>query len=645
VAYDALMDDEIVEITDYGQITIGIKHVEAISPTAEMDALILSWMAEDFFGEEVGKMVYEATKTGGFEVGAKLLLAYTVAVAVDTAIIAGVAGLFIYSTMTAPLFWGGVNAYLTLADKASVPTSLLDVLVGALQLTYGSMDPDERVDMWFNLVKGAIGKPEANLVDSGSLLSWAGIVYSTGTGTLEKITLKMEITTYEKNDNYYMQLNISRNPEADSYYIARFFGVSITTATGWTWYIPSETKSYYVTKKYLEGIVSYKYLAEKGKYLRIEAGEEWNYQIEQEKDWWIGNTTVGANWEVQVYFGPELWRGSAPIYSWTGDASISDGVTETFELPAVSNSIGALSPLNIHVYDQYGRHVGLNSTGGLDVEIPGALYSGPDTFPEIVILSNPELEYRYEMVGTGEGQCKLWFYTPIEVPYMDDVTYEVLMKLGLDNVSISEGQIQSYKYDFEQFGDKFNKLISHGWSMNDAAYYIINSLDTDGDGTPDISDEQPTELFDLTYEITWETNRYNVRTVTNSTVMNFTFNQTLKQVSFDAAGTSGSKAVCNITIPKTLLQGNPWTVTLDGQPTDFTQTENNTHTSLRFVHTLHSMSHIVIQGTWVVPEFPYCLLAFLLLTTLSVLSSGKFRKKQKNGDNQHRSGHVRVHAT
>ena len=65
------------------------------------------------------------------------------------------------------------------------------------------------------------------------------------------------------------------------------------------------------------------------------------------------------------------------------------------------------SPVNLHAEDQYGRHVGLNSTGGVEIEIPGAYYSGPDSHPQVIKIYDPSLDIRFYLEGTDKGNFTL----------------------------------------------------------------------------------------------------------------------------------------------------------------------------------------------------------------------------------------------
>jgi len=115
---------------------------------------------------------------------------------------------------------------------------------------------------------------------------------------------------------------------------------------------------------------------------------------------------------------------------------------------------------------------------------------------------------------------------------------------------------------------------------------------------------------------------YMVTMRSNSTITDFVFNQTLTQVSFNVNGTHGAVGFCNVTIAKSLLDGNPWTITIEGEsPIDFIPSDNVTHSFLYFTYMHTSTLHVIIQGTWVVPEFPslISLPLFMIATLLAVI--------------------------
>ena len=107
------------------------------------------------------------------------------------------------------------------------------------------------------------------------------------------------------------------------------------------------------------------------------------------------------------------------------------------------------------------------------------------------------------------------------------------------------------------------------------------------------------------FNVTWNEEIYPVTVVSNSTVTDFNFSQSLKQISFNVTGPNGSTGFCNVTIPKVFLRCETledWQIKIDDTLiTDFIVTENETHTSLYFTYT-HTTHQIKIIGTKVIGE-------------------------------------------
>jgi hypothetical protein len=92
-----------------------------------------------------------------------------------------------------------------------------------------------------------------------------------------------------------------------------------------------------------------------------------------------------------------------------------------------------LSPANFYVTDPENKHIGTDPITGGDVnEVPGAFYSGPGTYPQRIVISNPvDGIYGIKIVGTGTGE-----YTSIfELGTLETITtYDY-------TGNISDGQI------------------------------------------------------------------------------------------------------------------------------------------------------------------------------------------------------------
>jgi len=119
---------------------------------------------------------------------------------------------------------------------------------------------------------------------------------------------------------------------------------------------------------------------------------------------------------------------------------------------------------------------------------------------------------------------------------------------------------------------------------------------------------------------------FNVAMTSNSTISNFNFSEALKQISFNVTGPADKAGYCNVTIPQSLLQGDPWTIYIN--VTDCTTlcsiTGNDTHTFIYIPYTC-STNTIQMKGTWVIPEFSSAIILLLLmiLTMLAVTFAKK----------------------
>ena len=81
---------------------------------------------------------------------------------------------------------------------------------------------------------------------------------------------------------------------------------------------------------------------------------------------------------------------------------------------------------------------------------------------------------------------------------------------------------------------------------------------------------------------------------TNSTeVSNFTFDKSLKAISFEVSGPEATTGYCNVMIPK-MLMAPPFNVSVNGEQVNFNMTENSL---FYFIYFTYSHSHITIQIT------------------------------------------------
>jgi parallel beta-helix repeat protein len=126
--------------------------------------------------------------------------------------------------------------------------------------------------------------------------------------------------------------------------------------------------------------------------------------------------------------------------------------------------------------------------------------------------------------------------------------------------------------------------------------------------------------------VIWENKEYPVTLLSNSTISEFRFIQTDKKVTFNVRGPATTFGFCNVTIPRSLLRGNPWRVLLNN--TDITSeaiiTENQTHTLIYFIYNNSAFS-VQIIGAWVIPEFSSTIILpfFIAFSTFVIIFAKK----------------------
>ena len=179
--------------------------------------------------------------------------------------------------------------------------------------------------------------------------------------------------------------------------------------------------------------------------------------------------------------------------------------------------------------------------------------------------------------------------------------------------------------------------VSNKWDNGVEGNYWSDyeGLDTNGDGIGDTELPSWVDYYPLikpwsltrVFSVKLDEQIYHVTVQSNSTVASFNFSRSLRQISFNVTGPSGSIGFCRVTIPhiivEDLWQGN-YTVLVDGKsPLDIRNWTDDTHTYLYFTYN-HSTHKVVI-----IPEFPSFLILPLLMifTYVVVVLSNKRRHK------------------
>ncbi len=202
--------------------------------------------------------------------------------------------------------------------------------------------------------------------------------------------------------------------------------------------------------------------------------------------------------------------------------------------------------------------------------------------------------------------------------YLNDIfnaTVPVKLELSSDNVW-NDGARGNYWDDYVGFDDGSNGRVA-GDGVGDTA------LPHHGvDNFPLVQPVEPIPIL-------WENKAYPLTLRCNSTVSAFRFAQLDKAVIFSVAGPPNSTGYFNLTVPKVLLSGDPWKITVNG--TDVTSqaiiVANQTHASIYLAY-MQSNRNIQLIGTSVIPEYP-ALSIFALVMLFTILFTFSLKTKRK----------------
>ncbi len=137
---------------------------------------------------------------------------------------------------------------------------------------------------------------------------------------------------------------------------------------------------------------------------------------------------------------------------------------------------------------------------------------------------------------------------------------------------------------------------------------------------------------------TWNGTTYYVNTFSNSSITSFNFNQSLKQISFDASGPLGTFGFAIVTIPNDLL-GRPYSVLIgSSSPTTLSETSNSVQSFIYFTYD-HPFQNVKIIGTTVIPEFPSAIIPplFIIPALIAIILRRKLSPTKGRYDSKKRT--------
>lgn len=157
--------------------------------------------------------------------------------------------------------------------------------------------------------------------------------------------------------------------------------------------------------------------------------------------------------DIKIFFDGTLYRDeviiiSPPLYFFTGlvsnppsepvpDSAYSLYVdfTEIYQVastPWNGFSLAAMSPVNLLITDPLNRSTGFDpTTGNVVNDIPGAVYSGPNAEPQILLLPDPLAgNYQSSVFGTGNGSYTVALESIVNSSFINADTWQGTVNAG-----------------------------------------------------------------------------------------------------------------------------------------------------------------------------------------------------------------------
>jgi len=143
------------------------------------------------------------------------------------------------------------------------------------------------------------------------------------------------------------------------------------------------------------------------------------------------------------------------------------------------------SPVNLHVYDSQGRHVGGTGTASV-AEIPNSSYSEEDGAKTILMPSLVK-DYMVFIEGTGTGAYNLTLEQPILIQTDSEIIIAFL-DIDLRNVATTPGDRDYIIICTSDLISQIQSRMDAGQDFDTAVHGVIEMLDFDQDGVSDTAD-------------------------------------------------------------------------------------------------------------------------------------------------------------
>mgnify|MGYP000408209010 CR=1 FL=1 len=168
------------------------------------------------------------------------------------------------------------------------------------------------------------------------------------------------------------------------------------------------------------------------------------------------------------------------------DFSFSSILLPEFEEVIGHRYITVHSPVNLHIYDEQGRHIGIGQGGDIEIEIPDSNYSEEEEAKRIRLPSL--LKHVTIMVeGTGDGDYDLTISQPVLIDAGGEKTI-TFVDIELTDIAVTTGDRDYFDIDTTSIVDMITTNVESGSDVDSAIMNTVSSFDFDEDGIPDSQD-------------------------------------------------------------------------------------------------------------------------------------------------------------
>ncbi|MDY6966717.1 MAG: CARDB domain-containing protein, partial [Halobacteriota archaeon] len=147
------------------------------------------------------------------------------------------------------------------------------------------------------------------------------------------------------------------------------------------------------------------------------------------------------------------------------------------------------SPVDVHLYDSMGRHVGPNATDGIDLEIPNSTY---EVNGSIKTVKFPTTTDRFALIlnGTDTGTYNMTVHNPILISDVNNTDIIKGITYRVDNIQTNTGNIDYYNINLAEIEKQVNKKVHNGENITDAFNETFGLITSETNIT-----KLPTSLF------------------------------------------------------------------------------------------------------------------------------------------------------